>query len=245
MNSLFYDSSTHFIFITTERSSFIEPILWLKKPRLGELTTCPKSPSRKCQRDCCIIIEKAVSGVSETHVNPDTSSSLYYGRARLVIWSGPKCCMWLMSTPLGKATLRKALGKPSWLGHTRGTGVLPYERLLPWALPFRVAPQITDFCERAHGHFCHLQSMQHSVLMWQNLQNPKHVLLEVTFSILGKTLCISFPVSGHHWMPSRFVGCHWHCFWVQRRFWIWNHLGNRKGKLTNLLIPSSQIRLLY
>lgn len=59
MNNLFYDSSTRVTFMTTLESSFIGPILWLKKPRLGKLITCARSRGRNWQTACCTTTEKA------------------------------------------------------------------------------------------------------------------------------------------------------------------------------------------
>lgn len=87
---LFYYISTHLIFITTPESSFIEPILWLKKPRLRELVACPMSLSRKVADRLLPHNRKAQCLVSETYVNPVTSGSFHHGRATLIIAFGPK-----------------------------------------------------------------------------------------------------------------------------------------------------------
>lgn len=122
---------------------------------------------------------------------------------------------------------------------------LGQERLLPWALPFRrpcisqnsvkefLGPSVTydscsSRCWRGRTHY------------------PRHVLLGVTLFILRETLCPSFP----RYMLAT-TECHRGLGVVtdtasERRedFWVCKHLGNRKGKLANLLNPSSQIGLL-
>lgn len=122
---------------------------------------------------------------------------------------------------------------------------LGQERLLPWDLLFR-RPRLSqnsvkEFMGTSVTYDSCSSQCQHG-----RTHYPEHVLVGVTLSILWETL-VPFP----KYMPATPECCHG--FWVvtdtasgyREDFWMCKHLGNRKGKLANLLSPSSQVGLLH